>query len=138
MRTKLYDYQEKTANDIFRRIDCGEIKGAYLGFDTGTGKTVTSLSVAEQLYNAGHIYGVVVICPVSKVDDWKRDLKDEVPEIETTFVTSFQSAWRDKNSKQIQEQLVKRRSLIIVDEGHKMKTYDSKQSQQYGSCAESC
>lgn len=128
MRTKLYDYQEKTANDIFRRIDCGEIKGAYLGFDTGTGKTVTSLSVAEQLYNAGHIYGVVVICPVSKVDDWKRDLKDEVPEIETTFVTSFQSAWRDKNSKQIQEQLVKRRSLIIVDEGHKMKTYDSKQS----------
>ena len=36
MRTTLYDYQEKTANDIFERIKYGEISGAYLGFDTGT------------------------------------------------------------------------------------------------------
>ena len=36
MYTKLYDYQEKTANDIFERMYNGEIKGAYLGFDTGT------------------------------------------------------------------------------------------------------
>ena len=34
MYTRLYDYQEKTANDIFNRINSGEIKGAYLGFDT--------------------------------------------------------------------------------------------------------
>lgn len=34
MYTKLYDYQEKTAKDIFERIENGEIKGAYLGFDT--------------------------------------------------------------------------------------------------------
>ena len=128
MKTILYDYQEKTANDIFKRINSGEIKGAYLGFDTGTGKTVTSLSVAEQLFRVGHITGVIVICPVSKVDDWKEDLQKEVPEIETTFVTSFQSAWREKNSKQIQEKLVRCKCLIIVDEGHKMKTYDSKQS----------
>lgn len=128
MLTKLYDYQEKTANDIFKRMNSGEIKGAYLGFDTGTGKTVTSLAVAEQLFRAGHITGVIVICPVSKVDDWKEDLQKEIPEIETTFVTSFQSAWREKNSKQIQEKLVRRNCLIIVDEGHKMKTYDSKQS----------
>ena len=26
MYTRLYDYQEKTANDIFNRIDSGEIK----------------------------------------------------------------------------------------------------------------
>ena len=128
MKTILYDYQDKTASDIFNRIDTGEIKGAYLGFDTGTGKTVTSLSVAERLYNAGYVSGVVVICPVSKVDDWKKDLAEEIPEIKTTFVTSFQSAWREKNAKQIQEQLARRKSIIIVDEGHKMKTYDSKQS----------
>ena len=128
MLTKLYDYQEETANDIFNRINGGEIKGAYLGFDTGTGKTVTSLSVAEQLYNAGYISGIIVICPVSKVDDWKQDLKSELPSIETTFVTSFQSAWRDKNSSMIQDILKSSKCIIIVDEGHKMKTYDSKQS----------
>lgn len=128
MRTVLYDYQEKTANDIFNRMETGELKGAYLGFDTGTGKTVTSLSVAEQLFKKNLINGIVVICPVSKVEDWKEDMELELPEIEHTFVSSFQSAWREKNSKQIQEYLVRYRAMLIVDEGHKMKTYDSKQS----------
>lgn len=128
MLTKLYDYQESTAQDIFIRILNKEIKGAYLGFDTGTGKTVTSLAVADKLHKEGLIQSVVVICPVSKVEDWKEDIKKEVPEIEMSFVTSFQSAWRDKNAKQIQEQLVRRKTIVIVDEGHKMKTYDSKQS----------
>lgn len=128
MRTKLYDYQDKTAKDIFNRMNSGEIKGAYLGFDTGTGKTITSLSVAERLKDANYIRGIIVICPVSKVDDWKKDIKSELPEIEHTFVSSFQSAWRDKNSKQIQEYLVRYKAMLIIDEGHKMKTYDSKQS----------
>ena len=128
MLTKLYDYQEETAQDIFTRIVNKEIKGAYLGFDTGTGKTVTSLAVADKLHNEGLIQSIVVICPVSKVEDWKEDIKKEVPSIEMSFVTSFQSAWREKNAKQIQEQLVRRKTIVIVDEGHKMKTYDSKQS----------
>lgn len=129
MKTVLYDYQEKTAKDIFERMEAHEIRGAYLGFETGTGKTVTSLSVAERLFNSKMINNVVVICPVSKVEDWKQDLKKEVPEIKTSFVTSFQSAWRDKNSKLINEQMKSDAfTCLIVDEGHKMKTYDSKQS----------
>lgn len=128
MLTKLYDYQESTATDIFNRIENKEITGAYLGFETGTGKTLTSLSVAERLNKAHHINGVIVICPVSKIDDWKDDLKKEVPSIEPTFVTSFQSAWREKNANIIQTILKTFKCLLIVDEGHKMKTYDSKQS----------
>ena len=74
------------------------------------------------------IKGLVVICPVSKVDDWNRDIKDEVPDIEMTFVSSFQSAWREKNKAKIE--LINKMvdTLVIVDEGHKMKTFDSKQS----------
>ena len=128
MKTSLYDYQDRTAKDIFNRMNNGEIKGAYLGFDTGTGKTVTSLSVAERLHDAGHIAGVIVICPVSKVDDWKEDIRKEIPTVEPIFVTSFQSAWREKNSNTIQHILKLFKCLLIVDEGHKMKTYDSKQS----------
>lgn len=30
MFTTLYDYQEETANDIVRRINIGEIRGAYI------------------------------------------------------------------------------------------------------------
>ena len=128
MRTELYDYQKEAADDIFKRMSENEIRGAYLGFETGTGKTVTSLSVAEQLYKNHMIKGLVVICPVSKVDDWKRDITDEVPDIEMTFVSSFQSAWREKNKAQIELVCKMTDALIIVDEGHKMKTYDSKQS----------
>ena len=128
MHTKLYTYQEKTAKDIFDRIVKKEITGAYIGFEVGTGKTVTSLSVADRLFNNGYIKEVIVICPVSKIDDWKRDLSYEVPEIKNTFVSSFQSAWREKNAKQIQAQLLRSKVLLIIDEGHKMKTYDSKQS----------
>ena len=128
MQTKLYDYQKNAADDIFRRIADNKIRGAYLGFETGTGKTVTSLSVAEQLYKNHMIKGLVVICPVSKVEDWKRDIVNEVPDIEMTFVSSFQSAWREKNKVKIEYVCKMVDTLIIVDEGHKMKTYDSKQS----------
>lgn len=93
-----------------------------------TGKTVTSLSVADKLYKNHMIKGVVVICPVSKVDDWKRDLEYEVPEIEMKFISSFQSAWREKNKAKIEYVCKMVDALVIVDEGHKMKTYDSKQS----------
>ena len=128
MNTILYDYQEKTSRDIFNRICNSEIRGAYIAYETGVGKTVTSLSVAEQLFEDGAISGVIVICPVSKVEDWKRDLKEEIPEITMTFVTSFQSAWREKNAKIIRAELSEYNCILIIDEGHKMKTYDSKQS----------
>lgn len=93
-----------------------------------TGKTITSLSVADRLYQNGCIKGVIVICPLSKINDWKRDLKAEVPEIEHIFVSSFQSAWREKNANIIEKQLLMYKSLLIIDEGHKIKSYDSKQS----------
>lgn len=128
MRTKLYDYQEKTASDIFNQMCENNIRGAYIAFQTGCGKTCTSLSVADRLYKSHMIKGLVVICPVSKVDDWKRDIIDEVPDIEMTFVSSFQSAWREKNKEKIEYINEMVDTLVIVDEGHKMKTYDSKQS----------
>ena len=128
MKTKLYDYQDETADDIYYRMITTDQRGAYLGFETGTGKTLTALSVADRLYKNHAIKGLVVICPVSKVDDWQRDIANEVPDIEMTFVSSFQSAWREKNKAKIELVCKMVDALVIVDEGHKMKTYDSKQS----------
>lgn len=34
MRTVLYDYQEATASDIFNRMAIGEIRGAYIAYQT--------------------------------------------------------------------------------------------------------
>ena len=38
MKTVLYDYQEKTANDIYERIRTREIRGAYIAYETGVRK----------------------------------------------------------------------------------------------------
>ena len=122
MKTDLYVYQKATADDIYDRMSSTDQRGAYLGFDTGTGKTVTSLSVAEKLYKNHMIKGVVVICPVSKVDDWKRDLEYEVPEIEMKFVSSFQSAWREKNKAKIEYLCKMVDALVILTQGQKMKS----------------
>lgn len=92
------------------------------------GKTVTSLGVAEKLYNHNKINSIVVICPVSKVEDWKNDISNEIPEIIDPIVVSFQSAWREKNAKNILDLCEHTKPILIIDEGHKMKTYDSKQS----------
>ena len=89
MQTVLYDYQKKIADDIFNRMCTKEIRGAYLALEVGTGKTVTSLSVADQLQKTGFIQSVVVICPVSKVNDWENDIKKEIPEFAYSFVTFF-------------------------------------------------
>lgn len=128
MQTVLYDYQKKIADDIFNRMCTKEIRGAYLALEVGTGKTVTSLSVADQLQKTGSIQSVVVICPVSKVNDWENDIKKEIPEFAYSFVTSFQSSWRTKNATRIESQMKSHSTILIIDEGHKMKTYDSKQS----------
>ena len=128
MHTPLYYYQENTAKNIFDRMSKHEIRGAYLGFETGTGKTLTALSVADRLFFDKKIRNVIVICPVSKVDDWKNDIDKELSPDILYFVSSFQSAWRDKNSKIITSFMKDGHTILIVDEGHKMKTYDSKQS----------
>ena len=86
------------------------------------------MSVAEQLYKNNIIKGLVIICPVSKVDDWERDINNEISDIEMKFVSSFQSAWREKNKAKIEHVCKTVNTLVIIDEGHKMKTYDSKQS----------
>ena len=134
--TKIVPIGEKPVYDI--SIDDKEIHNFVCSDKIvhNTGKTVTSLSVAEKLYKNHMIKGVVVICPVSKVDDWKRDLEYEVPEIEMKFVSSFQSAWREKNKAKIEFVCKMVDALVIVDEGHKMKTYDSKQSKFIQSLSE--
>lgn len=82
------------------------------------------------------INSLIVICPVSKVEDWKKDISIELPEIVEPFTVSFQSAWREKSAKKILDLCEHTTPMLIVDEGHKMKTYDSKQSKFIQSIAE--
>lgn len=105
--------------------------------DMGTGKTITSLA----LFEYSKCTNILVVCPVSKIHDWQKDVSDVG--IETTIlnkgtkknitmledtpglVVNFESLWRlgDELLKLINDGW-----FILVDESHKMKRRTSKVS----------
>jgi SNF2 family DNA or RNA helicase len=130
MKTKLYPYQEKIVESEKHK------KSHNLSMDMGTGKTVTSLALFEK--NPTH--KILVICLISKCQDWQDDLEKElniksiilnkgsnknnilVQENHNAYIINFESAWRC-------EELLKwvdNDTTVLIDESHKIKSHTSK------------
>lgn len=62
----LYPYQEEA---LGRFLDRGNL---LLAFDTGLGKTLTSIAAAEHLLETGQAYRVLIIVPASLKYQWSR------------------------------------------------------------------
>lgn len=130
MKTKLFDYQEKIVNEQSNR------KSVNLFLGMGTGKTITSLALFEK--NPTH--KILIICLISKMQDWADDLKKEL-NIDATilnkgssknmellnnggnaYIINFESAWRCLNLLK----WVDNDTTILIDESHKCKSVSSK------------
>lgn len=128
--TDLYEYQKKIVNSQNK-------KSTALFMEPGTGKTITSLA----LFQKSQQPKILVICILSKLQDWQDDLKKEVNfdsvilnkgtqkndesivNSETNaFIINFESAWRCKNLLT----WVDKNTYLIIDESHKMKSTKSK------------
>lgn len=143
MKTKLFEYQEKIVNEQSNR------KSVNLFMGMGTGKTVTSLSLFEK--NPTH--KILIICLVSKLQDWQEDLKKELNMNSVilnkgtkknkellnnhmkAYIINFESAWR------LVELLdwVDNDTTILIDESHKIKNPNSsigKFCQRLSKCTE--
>lgn len=121
MKTKLYDYQEKISRGI---IDSGDFS-AGLFMKMGTGKTVTSLSVFEHLLENNICDKLLVVCLKCKIEDWKNDIQKEFVDVPRHEVINFESIWRPKRA-EYYKNYVDERTMIIVDESHKIKSVSSK------------
>ena len=128
---KLYDYQKKIVDGEKNK------KSHALFMDMGTGKTITSLGLFEQ----SKLKKILIICIVSKKQDWHDELLD-LTGIESTildkgtskniellknfsnsYVVNFESCWRlDKHLLN----LINEDWFIIIDESHKIKNTKSK------------
>lgn len=127
---KLYPYQKDIVdNDRWAY-------GHALFMDMGTGKTITSLAFFEK----SPATKILVICLVSKIDDWARDIKEELG-LEPTLLTkgtkknltmlkntdclivNFESVWR--LGKDLLD-VIDENWFIIIDESHKIKNPKSK------------
>lgn len=128
---KLYDYQKKIVDS---RID---YESHALFMDMGTGKTITSLALFEQ----SKLKKILVICIVSKKEDWYNELntlcninatildkgtnknKELLKNKSNGYIVSFESCWRlDKDLLDI----IDEDWFIIIDESHKIKNTKSK------------
>lgn len=126
----LFKYQQDIVDNI-------KNPSVPLFMGMGTGKTVTSLNVFKK-FNTEKI---LIICLISKMNDWKEDLKDEcnidavildkgstknkqmVENSDTTaFIINFESAWRCDNLLK----WVDRNTTVLIDESHLIKNPTSK------------
>lgn len=129
MSKQLYKYQQ----DI---VDSQNKPASALFMDMGTGKTVTSL----ELYKKSMRQKILIICLLSKLQDWQDDLLDQcsvngiilnkgtkknkllLNEGNNAYIINFESAWR------LPELLgwVDDNTYVLIDESHKIKSVKSK------------
>ncbi|MEG1926894.1 MAG: DEAD/DEAH box helicase, partial [Ruthenibacterium sp.] len=115
--------------------------------EMGTGKTMTTIAVMGAFANAGKVRRVLVISPLSIVSVWNEELAKfadfpyqvlllegsmaqktqilKVPPSGTLQISivNYESAWRLE-----QELLAFHADLVVADEGHKIKTHNTKQA----------
>ena len=110
----LFDYQ----NEIVQKAN----KSNALFMKMGTGKTITSLKIAEKW----QCEKLLVVCLKSKIQDWIDEIEEETYFCKGEYmVINFESVWR--STKPID--FCNSRTMIIVDESHKIKNPKSKVSQ---------
>ena len=123
MKTIPYDYQEKIAQDI---IGSGDYS-VGLFMKMGTGKTITSLRIFELLWEANAVDKLLIVCLKCKIQDWKDEIEEQWKWPPQHEVINFESVWRTKKG-DYYKSFVDNRTMIIIDESHKIKNYKSKVS----------
>ena len=110
----LFDYQQEIVNK--------SPKHCALFMDMGTGKTITSLKIAEKWKCSK----LIVICLKSKIQDWVDEIEEETYFIKGEYmVINFESVWRTTKALDFCDS----NTMIIIDESHKIKNPKAKVSQ---------
>lgn len=127
----LFKYQQDIVDSINK-------PATPLFMGMGTGKTVTSLNVYKKFKTSK----ILIICLMSKMNDWKQDLQEECnidavilnkgstknkQMVEkfgnvTAFIINFESAWRCDNLLK----WVDNNTTVLIDESHLIKNPTSK------------
>ena len=132
---KLKPHQTKFIEDYPKWKAQLNLRGCYLAFDQGLGKTLTAMSLAMAL----HVEKVYIVCPNTLVPNWYNEVLDyyggriipfdcknsKPPEGTKVFITNNESIknilpYIDKSCK----------TMLIIDEGHNFRTLNSSRVQE--------
>jgi SNF2 family DNA or RNA helicase len=150
-KTKPYRYQLRALNKI-QTLD-GK---AGLFMEMGTGKTKVAIDWAGIGYHNYEVKRVLVICPLSVIGVWQRQIKQHLPffarvrvltgstperaasirrmirspqPTQDWLIINYEGIWRGDGRNRIEDLLEKwGPDLVICDEGHRIKSSTAKQS----------
>ena len=131
-RCEPYPYQWEGIKFLVER------NGALLGDDMGTGKTVQSILAMRLLFQRGDVKSALVVCPLSVLPHWDREMERWSPNLHITvvrgnkehreycwgytthvWVTTYDTLRQDMESNE--DNLKNRFDLVILDEAQRIK-----------------
>lgn len=133
-RTDLTRFQEESYRKVKARLDNPKIGMCLVGDSVGLGKSYIARRVIEE-YGYFQRKNVVVVCPASLRDDWKRHMNEITVSAPVYSVTEFGN---DQSLANVQDELKRRKSasksanaidLLVIDESHNLKTQGSQSFQ---------
>jgi DNA or RNA helicases of superfamily II len=89
---------------------------SYLAWETGTGKTLTALKIAEQFHN------VLILCPASVIQVWESEIRKWSIYLKRYKIVSYDK-FRLYHQKILKERYW---DFVIFDEAHKLKSIRAK------------
>jgi superfamily II DNA or RNA helicase len=134
--SNLYAYQTKGVEFLI------ETPSALLGDDMGTGKTVQAAVALRMLFQTGKIRTALIVCPLSVIPNWDRELAKWAGNIAVTVVRGDKErrniSWRqaahvwlvtyDTLRNDIDHVLVSRKGgfdLVVLDEAQRVKNWST-------------
>lgn len=134
--SNLYSYQTKGVEFLL------ETRSALLGDDMGTGKTVQTAVALRMLFQTGKIRTALIVCPLSVIPNWDRELAKWAGNLAVTVVRGDKEhrkiCWRqaahvwlvtyDTLRNDIDHVLVSRKGgfdLVVLDEAQRVKNWSA-------------
>jgi SNF2 family DNA or RNA helicase len=112
MESKLFDHQVLRVNFFLTRDDNSAIEASSVG----SGKTITGLTYAEQLYLENKIKHTYIICPLVMVETWKKEIIKHTKAKDLSKYTILNYEKITKYDFKDGEDC-----LLIMDEAHRLK-----------------
>lgn len=133
-RTDLTLFQEESYLKVKSRLDNPKIGMCLLGDSVGLGKSYIARRIIEE-YGYFQRKNVVVVCPASLRDDWRRHLEEITVNAPVFSITEFGN---EHSLTGVREELKRRKEaskganaidLLVIDESHNLKTQGSQSFQ---------
>jgi len=110
-----HDYQTKIVEFMMKN------RGLIVYHKVGSGKTLTAILVSQCFLDRNPYYNVIVITPAGLLDNFKKEMETSYGDIKNSIKYRYYSYQGFCNAYK-QGKVDCRRALLIIDEGHNLRT----------------